>query len=531
MGFEGQARRCRCGTQLARDNQGARCHQCQKAARDLHVRPPAVPPEFWQNPDLRNALDSRHMGHVIRAFRLHPFHGDPLSQTVVARWSHRTQAQLSRIENGQPLNDFSQLMQWAHILGIPADLLWFKVPDAESQPAATRAAGQPEAATPGSPEQPVVPSHLDELLVPGMAKSNGFSTLLESTSFAGGPSGSAAATEWDAMNLLNRRSFLTQALSTALWPALAPQELAHLEAALTNASTNFVDSTVEFFRRQLSACIADDGTEGPRKPLRSVLNLLSLIDRSAREVRPAVRRELLSVGARGAEFAGWLFRDVHDPHRARFWYDRATEWAQEACDLPMQGYILLKRSQMAYDERDAVRVLTLAQAAQEGPWQLPANVRAEVTQQEARGLAMTGEAMRLVEQKLDDARRLATAAVNTSPRDQLGTYFNDGTLTLRTASCYVEAGKPQQAAVLYTEVLATTLLSRRDRGYFLARLASSLAYSGEPDEAAARGLEAVSLAVATNSQRTKRELGRTLTTLQPWISQPGPRQLREAVVN
>jgi hypothetical protein len=42
------------------------------------------------------------------------------------------------------------------------------------------------------------------------------------------------------------------------------------------------------------------------------------------------------------------------------------EWAQEAGDTAMQGYVLLKKSQMAYDERDALRVSTLAEAARSG---------------------------------------------------------------------------------------------------------------------------------------------------------------------
>jgi hypothetical protein len=57
----------------------------------------------------------------------------------------------------------------------------------------------------------------------------------------------------------------------------------------------------------------------------------------------------------------------------------------------MQGYVLLKKSQMAYDLRDAHRVVTFAGAAQSGPWQFTCKLRAEVTQQQAFGLAMTGE--------------------------------------------------------------------------------------------------------------------------------------------
>jgi hypothetical protein len=79
--------------------------------------------------------------------------------------------------------------------------------------------------------------------------------------------------------------------------------------------------------------------------------------------------------------------------------------------------------------------------------------------------------------------------------------------------------------------LKADLLSRRDRGYFMARQASSLALAGEPDEAARLGLQAIDVATATSSQRTKRELGRAVGTLQPWIGRPGPRQLREALFN
>lgn len=296
----------------------------------------------------------------------------------------------------------------------------------------------------------------------------------------------------------------------------------HLAAALADARRYMDHSVVNYFRRQLDTCANDDGAYGPTQTLPAVLGILGAIEQSARELRLDVLPQLLSVGARGAEFAGWLYRDVHNPERAASWYSRATEWAQEAGDTAAQGYILLKKSQMAYDERDARRVLTLAQAAQYGPWQLPGHVRAEVTQQEARGLAMVGESMSIIEQKLDDARRfLADATPDDEPDSQFGSYYNEDTLTLRNASCYIEAGKPHQAATLYQQVLSNDLLSRRDRGYFLARLTSSLALAGEPDDAAGAGLEAIQLAEATTSQRTKRELMRSLATLKPWHNRPG----------
>jgi tetratricopeptide (TPR) repeat protein len=307
-------------------------------------------------------------------------------------------------------------------------------------------------------------------------------------------------------------------------------ELHHVAAALADAHRYLDGSVVEYFRGQLEGCEADDGALGPTKALPVVLGILGAIEKQVRDVPPVVRSELLSVGARGAEFAGWLYRDIHHPRCACFWYDRATEWAQAAGDTAAQGYILLRKSQMAYEDRDAVRVLTLAQAAQYGPWQLPKSVRAEVTQQEARGLAMVGEPISLIEQKLDLAcQLLADTALDDVEPGQLGCSFDEGALMLRTASCYIEAGKPQQAAAFYDQVLSAGGLSRRDRGYFLARRTSSLALAGEPDEAADAGLEAVQLASATSSQRTQRELMRALSALTPWRTRPGPRELREAL--
>lgn len=307
-------------------------------------------------------------------------------------------------------------------------------------------------------------------------------------------------------------------------------ELQHVAAALEDARRYFDGSVVSYFGRQLEACKAEDGNLGPRRTLPAVLGVLGAIAEHAREVRSEVRRELLSVGANGAEFAGWLYRDIHQPVAAAYWHDRAMEWAQEVGDLPMQGYVLLRKSQMAYDDRQAARVLTLAQAAQNGPWQLPPKVRAEVTQQEARGMAMIGEPLAAIEQKLDDARQLLEAAEAADEQpDELGAYYDEGVLMLRTASCYVEAGQPGRAAALFGEVLEKDSLSRRDRGYFLARHAASLALSGEPDDAATTGLQSIQLLAVTDSARTKQELKRTLTTLQPWINRPAPRALRDAL--
>jgi hypothetical protein len=220
---------------------------------------------------------------------------------------------------------------------------------------------------------------------------------------------------------------------------------------------------------------------------------------------------------------------LQDSGSATFWYDRAMEWAQEAHDTAMQGYVLLRKSQMAYEVRDPHRVVTFAEAAYQGPWTLPPVIRAEVTQQHALGLAMVGEPIGAVEQQMDAAREILMQAAADEETESTP-YFTMDTLLLRQATCYTEAGKPARAAVLFDDVIASGRLSHRDAGFFRARRSTALALSGEPDEAAEVGLQAHRTAQETNSGRTARILAETVQILRPWSGRPGPRALSQAVL-
>ncbi|HET6921312.1 MAG TPA: hypothetical protein VFI46_17890, partial [Jiangellaceae bacterium] len=81
---------------------------------------------------MQDALASWHIGRVLSAYRTHPFHGTPISQTTVGGWVDMTQPQISKLETGPPIKDLDKLTFWAQTLGIPADLLWFQLPAAPS---------------------------------------------------------------------------------------------------------------------------------------------------------------------------------------------------------------------------------------------------------------------------------------------------------------------------------------------------------------------------------------------------------------
>ncbi|KJE20110.1 Helix-turn-helix protein [Frankia torreyi] len=127
-GHEAGIRHCQCGARLARDNATGLCGPCQRKAPTSANEPAALPLAFWQSSrDLLDALDAWHMGRVIAAYRIHPHHVPPLSQEAVAGWMGITQTQLSRIESGEPITDLTKLIRWAQVLGIPEELLWFRL--------------------------------------------------------------------------------------------------------------------------------------------------------------------------------------------------------------------------------------------------------------------------------------------------------------------------------------------------------------------------------------------------------------------
>src|SRR6266545_3890258 len=408
---------------------------------DIVMLKPQVPEEFWFEAEIQQALADRHMGKVIKAYRTHPCHGrHPLSQEDVANWVGITQAQLSRIENGPPPVHLDRLTQWAVLLDIPAEHLWFKLPERND------------------PDNAVAPAHLG----------------------AGGDQGDD----------LRRRTMLAGAAAATALPVLALDDLRRITALVDESRRSFEGTDVEFFRRRLADCANDDGAYGPKVTLPVVLGIIAAVERDSRDAWGSLRREMLGVAARSAEFAAWLYRDIGSSDTAEYWRDRAMEWAQAADDGAMQGYVLLKKSQAAWDHRDAVRMLTLVEAAHQV----------------------------LADQEAED--RSAS---------DLSAHYGRAVLAMQTAICYCEAGRPKQAVDVYEGELSSRSFSRRDRSYFTALKGIALAVAREPDEAASAGLVSLPVATETRSARTLHELNRLDRRLTRWRGRPLVRQLHDAL--
>jgi transcriptional regulator with XRE-family HTH domain len=329
-----------------------------------------------------------------------------------------------------------------------------------------------------------------------------------------------------------RRTFLAGGLAALTLPVLGFDELRHIAAAVINAQRYADSNIVDYFRRELDDCAVNDGQRGPRQSLPIALGLIAAIEKMAADANPAIRRDLLRVGAHASEFAGWLYRDVCVPELANYWRDRAIEWAQVSGDATMQGYVLLKKSQAVWDERDALRMLTLAEAAQEGPWRLPTRVRAEAAQQQARGHAMLNGNLALMESKLSEARSLLDQdEANTGARTaEVAAHYDEALFGVQVAICYCEAGRPEHSLELYDRWLSPETFSRRDYAYFLALKGEAHAIAEEPDDAAEAGLAALSIARETESVRTAQEVTRLAVQLKPWDHRENVHDLRKSVL-
>ncbi|WUH97337.1 helix-turn-helix domain-containing protein [Spirillospora sp. NBC_00431] len=334
--------------------------------------------------------------------------------------------------------------------------------------------------------------------------------------------------EWEQTSELLRRTFLKRGLSAIALPAVGLDELRHIAAALQNARRYADAEVVSYFRRQLDDCAKRDQVYGPKQSIPISLGLVAAIEEIAAEAKTDVRRSLFQVGAQVAEFIGWLYRDATMPDLANYWRDRAVEWAQASRDLPMQGYVLLKKSQAAWDDRNAVRMLTLAEACQDGPWELPLRVQAEAVQQEARGRAMLNDDPSLIEPRLKRARELLAQDRETTG---LAQHYNEATFELQIAICYCEAGDVERACEMYSKWLLPKFFSRRDYGYFLALKSNVDLKMNAPSRAASTALEALAVARETNSARTHQEVLRLAQELRPWREDGKVRELYFSIIS
>lgn len=103
------ARRCAsCSVALAPDDRADLCEPCEKTAQVAPDVPPVLSADFWEQPEIRSVLLSRHFGHFLRTYPT--IQSPQVNQSQLAQWLGITQGQLSRIERATtPIRDLDKL--------------------------------------------------------------------------------------------------------------------------------------------------------------------------------------------------------------------------------------------------------------------------------------------------------------------------------------------------------------------------------------------------------------------------------------
>lgn len=262
-------------------------------------------------------------------------------------------------------------------------------------------------------------------------------------------------------------------------------------------------------------------TSGPLIP--AVRQLYQLADRLRRSARGTLRRDMLRVAALYAEFYGWLREEAGDLTAAGQWTARALEQGQAADDRDIVAYAFVRMSQLAEVDGDADRVIGLARAAQREPG-LSDRVRALALQQEARGYARSGNVAACLS-RLDQAAAMADEFTPVAGDEyEIGYCYGRHHIDLQRAACLLTMGRAADAVAAYQLAKPTWgFVCHWEQGLHAAKLAIALARTGEVEQAATVGHEALAMAGAADSELVRTELRQ----LREWSDVPAIAELTE----
>jgi tetratricopeptide (TPR) repeat protein len=261
-----------------------------------------------------------------------------------------------------------------------------------------------------------------------------------------------------------------------------------------------------------------------------VLAEVGLIDRLAAEARGPVRTALVQLAGEYRQFLGWMGEDSGDPVAALAHYDRAMDAAQETGDHNMVTSVLSLESHLAWSQHDAPRAVGLAEAGQRDRARVSRGVLALITQQEARGHALDGDAT-AVDRLMDRTEELTATAAQHPEDEPPWVYFHAPERVLfQRGVAYLELGRHGDAVELLDAARARLPRTyRRDHGRYASNLALAAALDGQVYRATAVGREALTLAVETSSVHTVVYLRRMRRALQRWRTDPTVAEFDAAV--
>ncbi|MGH3795850.1 MAG: hypothetical protein ACRDSP_13280 [Pseudonocardiaceae bacterium] len=534
-------RYCRCGTLLASDNAGRQCARCERSSRDKLITPPEVAPEFWETEQFAEAFTARHMGRISRVYRMHPDHQavygpGGISQTLLGQWLGLRQPQISRFENGPPLQLLDTLQHWARTLRIPAQLLWFRLPEDAGQIALAEPA-QHDHDTPSSnglvppptvrqlnpvqpdPEPSSMPADDPEHDPVHVAPWNHRGTVEAVVVLSGG-------------DRVKRRVFLS--LTGPALTAPAHQWLIHEPESLISGlsgrriSVRLVDRlTAMTTELRKMDDVAGGGSVLPLAQQQfgwaaGLLDNASYDDTTGRKLHMA----LADLG----QFCGWSAYDAGDFGLAQRYYIAGLRAAHTADDRPFGAHILATMANQAARQGQPSEAVTFIETALTGTRgkATPAllaelHIRQALAYATLRDISACHTAISQARTKVEQLK---------PDDDPPWLYWMDlSNITVGAGACLLQLGEADQAAALLRDGFDQFSKSYvRDRQINVTYLADALARPGKQrdlDAAARLGMESIDLAEGLDSHRGTGRLRDLYSQMKPHAKVPAVRDFLE----
>jgi transcriptional regulator with XRE-family HTH domain/tetratricopeptide (TPR) repeat protein len=325
---------------------------------------------------------------------------------------------------------------------------------------------------------------------------------------------------------VSRRFFMKGMAAAAVSAALPASALGDVSALRAAGATVAPDGNpVERFERMRRLLIDSDNLLGPEQAIPNVKRQIQAIQSLRRGRSGADQRALLRLQSKFAEFAGWLHQDHGDHDEAQYWTNRALEWSHGTGDPDLTVFILARGAQLAGDAGDPMRVLDLAEAAENmaRPHSRLAVVAATFA---GHGYALQGD-LDGTRRAYDHARELLA---NVDPDDQSMSAWRDASyIDVHEYRSLTLVGNYEAAAGGFESAISALPADfRRDRGVYLARAGLAYAGAGEAERAADMAREALAIGLETRSGRILTELAALNNALSKWRT-PSVAEFRAAM--
>ena len=235
------------------------------------------------------------------------------------------------------------------------------------------------------------------------------------------------------------------------------------------------------------------------------------------------RQELLALGARYAEYVGWLVQETGDEQAALWWTQRAVDLAAAGGDRALAGYALVRRALITLYQDDAEQTVALARRAQSGT--LPPRVRGLAAQREAQGHALAGDRGACL-RALDRARQFLARQDGDGDAPVIGSMHLPDSVGMVTGWCLLDLGRPREAAEELDRQLAQVSPGAvRTQVRYGVRRALAHASDGQIDQACALTAPLLDGVAAVRSATVTIDLRRLTRVLGRHSEHPSVRQL------